>query len=63
MLLRQRLEDWLIHTSCLDKRRVRLNDDIALLQPLGDILARAPRVNLVLTDGNLTTASTLDVIF
>jgi hypothetical protein len=43
------------------KRRVRLNNDIPLLQPLHDIRMIQPRVQLILTDINLTTPTTLDV--
>lgn len=62
MLLGQLLENRLLHASTLDKRRVRLDDNITLVQPLGDIITRAPRVNLILADGNLTTTSALDVL-
>lgn len=43
------------------KRRVRLNNNIPLLQPLHDIRMIQPRVQLILTDVDLTTPTTLDI--
>lgn len=62
MLLSQVLQNGLLHARCLHEGRVCLDDNVALLQPLRNIVTRAPRVNLVLADGDLTTRSALDVI-
>lgn len=62
MLLREGLQDRLLHAGRLYKGRVRLNKDIALTQPLGDILARTPGVDLVLADADLAAASALDIV-
>ena len=43
------------------KRRVRLYNDIPLLQPLHDIRMIQPRVQLILADVDLTTPTTLDI--
>lgn len=44
------------------KRRISLDNDIPLLKPLDDILARAPRMDLILADINPPAASLLDVL-
>lgn len=62
MPLNQRLQRRLIHAGGLDERRVGLDNDIALFQPRGNILPRAPRVDLILPDGNLAAAAVLNVL-
>lgn len=61
MLLGQVLQDRLVHARGLDERRVGLDDDVALSQPLDHVLSGAPGVNLVLANIDLTTDSTVDV--
>lgn len=45
------------------KRRVRLDDDLAAVQPRSDIRMIQPRVQFVLSDGDLAPAAGLDVLF
>lgn len=61
MLLGQVLQDRLVHARGLDERRIGLDDDVALSQPLDHVLSGAPRVNLVLANIDLTTDSTVYV--
>lgn len=44
------------------QRTVRLNDDVAFLQPVDDVSTVTPRVDLVLPDIDLATARTVDVL-
>jgi hypothetical protein len=44
------------------QRRISLNDNIPLLKPLNDILSRAPRMNLILSNVDVPTAPFLDVL-
>lgn len=43
------------------QRTVCLNDDVVFLQPVDDIPAVAPRVNLILSNINLAAAGAVDV--
>ena len=61
VLLCQALQAGFTHASSLDQRRVGLDDDVTLLQPPGDVLPRAPGVNLILPDGDLAADSAVDV--
>lgn len=61
MLLGQVLQHGLVHALGLDERRVGLDDDVALLEPLDDVLSGAPGVDLVLADIDLTADSAVDV--
>lgn len=63
MLPDQALQNRLLHARRLHQRRVSLDDDIALLQPVDDIFPRAPRVDLVLADGDLSAHAAVDVLF
>jgi hypothetical protein len=63
VLLSKFLQNWLLHARRLHEGGVCLDNDVALLQPLRNIVTRAPRVNLILADSNLPTASTFDVLF
>lgn len=62
VLLRQCLQYRLIHALGLHQRRVGLHHNIALLQPRGDVLAMAPRVNLVLADIDLAADAAVNVL-
>jgi len=43
------------------QRTVRLDNDVVFLQPVDNIPAVAPRVNLILSNVDLAAASTVDV--
>lgn len=44
------------------ERRISLDDDITLVQPLRDIGMVQPRVQFVLADGDLAAASAFDIL-
>lgn len=63
MLLADRLQNRLIHSSASRKRRVCFDDHIPLTQPIYQIRAPKPRMELILTNFDFTLSSTLDVLF
>lgn len=61
VFLSQVLQHRFLHSSSLYKRRVCLDDDIVLLKPLGDLLARAPGMDLVLANGDFAASAARDI--